>query len=194
MKAGRTGVTATTPQEMLFGPGTIHKGLKYTGSAWNFEESIVGPTSEGTKLTITPEITRPEIDGVWVSVKGLTRKTGETATLETKFTVATPDIIKAATLGKDGAAAADGYKAIESKADILDSDYWENVAYVGELMDGEPVIAILDNALCTSGLGLETKDKENAVITMTFECHADLATGSGDTLPWRIIYPNRTEA
>lgn len=194
MKAGRTGVTATTPQEMVFGPGTIHKGLKYSGSAWNFEESIVGPTSEGTKLTITTVITRPEIDGLNVPVKGLTRKTGETATLETKFTVVTPDILKAATLGKDGTAVADGSKAIESKADILDSDYWENVAYVGELMDGEPVIAILDNALCTSGLGLESKNNESAVISMTFECHADLTTSTGDTLPWRIIYPSRTGA
>ena len=101
MKAGINGVTESTPKEMVFGPGTIHKGLKYSGSAWNFTESIVGATSEGTKLSIVPEITRPEIDGVWVPVKGLARKTGETATLETKFISITPDILKAATLGKD---------------------------------------------------------------------------------------------
>lgn len=194
MKTGITGVTASTPKELVFGPGTIHKGLKATGDAWNFEESIVGATSEGTKLSIVPEITRPEIDGVWVAVKGLTRKTGETATMEVKFVTIKPDILKAATLGEDGTAAISGSSMIQSKADILDSDYWENVAFVGVALDDEPVIVIMDNALCTSGLEMESKSKENAVITMTFECHADLTTGSGDKLPWRIIYPNRQGA
>ena len=193
MKAGINGVTESTPKEMVFGPGTIHKGLKYSGSAWNFEESIVGTTSEGTKLSIVPEITRPEIDGVWVPVKGLARKTGEKATLETKFVSITPDILKAGTLGKDGTPGTDGNPVIVSKAQILDTDYWENVAYVGTMLDGEPIIAILDNALCTSGFESESKNKENATIAMMFECHADL-TGDMDTLPWKIIYPDRKGA
>ena len=67
------------------------------------------------------------------------------------------------------------------------------MAYVGSTLDGEHVIAILDNALCTSGFGTESKSKENAAISMTFECHADM-TGDMDTLPWRIIYPDRTGA
>ena len=193
MKAGINGVTESTPKETVFGPGTIHKGLKYTGSAWNFAESIVGATSEGTKLSIVPEITRPEIDGVWVPVKGLARKTGEKATLETKFVSITPDIMKAATLGQAGTPGTDGNPVIVSKAEILDTDYWENVAYVGTMLDGEPIIAILDNALCTSGFEPESKNKENATIAMTFECHADL-TGDMESLPWRIIYPDRTGA
>ena len=193
MKVGISGVTAETPKELVFGAGTIHKGLKETSGAWNFDESIVGATSEGTKLSIVPEITRPEIDGVWVPVRGLSRKTGETATMEVKFVTITPDIIKAATLGTDGTSSVGGASVIESKADILDSDYWENVAFVGVGLDGEPVIVILDNALCTSGLEMESKNKENAVISMTFECHADISSGA-DKLPWRIIYPARTGA
>lgn len=189
MKAGRTGVTATTPQELVFGAGTIHKGLKYE-TAWNFDESIVGATAEGAKLNIVPEVTQITADGVHVPMKGMQRKTGETVTLEVKFIVLTPDIIKAATLGADGTVHADGSAVIESKAVILDSDYWENVAYVGVTLEDEPVIAILDNALCKTGMSLETKDKENAAVTVTFECHADLGA-DGDTLPWRIIYPKR---
>lgn len=193
MKVGISGVTAETPKELVFGAGTIHKGLKETSGAWNFDESIVGATSEGTKLSIVPEITRPAIDGAWVPVKGLSRKTGETATMEVKFVTITPDILKAATLGTDGTSASSGTAVIESKADILDSDYWDNVAFVGVGLDGEPVIVIMDNALCTSGLSLESKDKDNSVITMTFECHADITSGT-DKLPWKIIYPARTGA
>lgn len=194
MKAGMTGVTANTPKELVFGAGTIHKGLKQTGGTWNFDESIVGATSEGTKLSIVPEITRPEIDGVWVAMKGVSRKTGETATMEVKFVTITPDILKAATLGMDGATQVGGASVIESKADILDDDYWENAAFVGITLDNEPVIVIMDNALCTSGMAMESKDKNNTAISMTFECHADMATGSPDKLPWRIIYPNREAA
>lgn len=190
MKAGITGVTANTPEQLVFGAGTIHKGLKYDGSAWNFDESIVGATAEGTKLNIVPEVTPITADGVHVAMKGMLRKTGETATLETKFIVVTPEILKATTLGTDGTPYADGSSVIESKADITDDDYWENVAYVGTILDGEPVIAILDNALCKTGLNLEAKDKENAAITATFECTAELGADGGK-LPWRIIYPNR---
>lgn len=190
MKAGITGVTANTPEQLVFGAGTIHKGLKYEGTAWNFDESIVGATAEGTKLNIVPEVTPITADGVHVAMKGMMRKTGETATLETKFIVVTPEILKATTLGKDGTPYTDGSAVIESKADITDDDYWENVAYVGTILDGEPVIAILDNAICKTGLNLETKDKENAAITATFECTAELGA-DGDTLPWHIIYPNR---
>ena len=42
MKAGKTGVTKDTPKSIMFGAGTIHKGLKYAGSSWNFEESCIG--------------------------------------------------------------------------------------------------------------------------------------------------------
>ena len=189
MKAGRTGVTANTPEELVFGAGTIHKGLKYD-TKWNFDESIVGATAEGTKLNIVPEVTQIVADGVHVPMKGMMRKTGETATLEAKFIVLTPDILKAATLGADGTVHADGSAVIESKANILDGDYWENVAYVGVTLEDEPVIVILDNALCKTGMNLEAKDKENASVTLTFECHAELG-GDGDKLPWRIIYPKR---
>lgn len=191
MKAGITGVTANTPEQLVFGAGTIHKGLKYENNAWNFDESIVGATAEGTKLNIVPEVTPITADGVHVAMKGMMRKTGETATLETKFIVVTPELLKATTLGRDGTPYGDGSSVIESKADIVDADYWENVAYVGTALDGEPVIAILDNALCKTGLNLETKDKENAAITATFECTAELGA-DGDTLPWRIIYPKRS--
>ena len=56
MVEGRNGITADTPKRILFGAGTIHKGLKYTSNAWNFEESLVGATNGGSKLSIVPEL------------------------------------------------------------------------------------------------------------------------------------------
>ena len=194
MKEGVTGVTSRTPQHIMFGAGTIHRGLKYAEGAWNFSASLVGATSGGSKLDIVPEIKKVEVDGAWVSVKGLNRKTGGKATMEINFVEATPDVLQAATLGKEGVSDATGMKVLEDKPDIVDGDYWENVAYVGKELDGENIIAILDNALCTSGLPMESKDKDSAVFKLMFECNADLAAEDLTTLPWHIYYPDREGA
>ena len=191
MVEGRNGITADTPKRILFGAGTIHKGLKYS-STWNFKESLVGATNGGSKLSIVPELYDVPLDGANVAVKGLKVKTGETATMEVNFAELTEDIIKAATIGKTGTATDTTYNLIESKADIAVGDYWENVAFVGRTLEGKNIIAILENALITSGMETECKNKESAVGTYTFACHAAADADSFDTLPWKIYYPKAT--
>ena len=192
MVEGRNGITADTPKRILFGAGTIHKGLKYTSNAWNFDSTIVGATNGGSKLSIVPELYDVPLDGANVAVKGLKVKTGETATMEVNFAELTEDIIKAATIGKAGTPEDTTYNLIESKADIAVGDYWENVAFVGRTLEGKNIIAILENALITSGMETEGKNKESAVGTYTFACHAAADSDSFDTLPWKIYYPKAT--
>lgn len=187
--AGRNGISENTPKNILFGAGTIHKGLKYTTNAWNFAETIVGATNGGSKLSIVPEMYDVQLDGANVVVKGLKVKNGETATMEVNFAELTADIMKAATIGKDGTSADTNYNLIESKADIAVGDYWENVAFVGRTLDGKNIIAILENALIISGIETESKNKESATGTYTFACHADSDSDTFDVLPWKIYYP-----
>lgn len=187
-KEGKNGVTANTPKNILFGAGTIHKGLKYSGDAWNFTESLAGATSGGSKLSIVPEVTAIEVDGALVKTKGLNVKTGETASMEVNFIELTEDIIMSSTFGALGTSEDVNFDVIESKAAIEEGDYWENIAFVGKTLEGKNIIAILDNALCTSGFEQEGKNKEGTIGKYTFECNAEL-TGDLDTLPWRIYYP-----
>lgn len=191
MIAGKNGVTANTTKNILFGAGTIHKGLKQTTGTWNFAESLVGATSGGSKLSIVPEVYDVPVDGADVLVKGLRVKTGEKATLEVNFIELSTDVIAAAAMGAVGESDVTGYALIESKADIEVGDYWDNIAFVGKMLNNKPVIAILDNALCTTGFETEGKNKEGAVGKYTFECHADPDTDM-DKLPWRIYYPEGT--
>ena len=188
MKEGKNGVTANTPKNILFGAGTIHKGLKYEGSTWNFAESLVGATSGGSKLSIVPEVYEVPVDGALVAVKGLTVKNGEVGTMEVNFIELTEDIIKAATIGTAGTSDDTAYNVIVPKASIEEGDYWENIAFVGKTLEGKNIIAIMENALCTSGFEQEGKNKEGAVGKYTFKCHADMNTDL-DTLPWKIYYP-----
>lgn len=190
--AGKHGVTADTPKKVLFGAGTIHKNLTYSGSAWNFANSIVGATSGGSKLEIIPTITELEIDGALVPVKGIThQKTGETATMEVNFIELTDDVLKAALIAQFGNSEDSNYTVLESKASIAAGDYWDNIAFVGKDLNGDNIIAIFPNALCTSGLSLEGKDKEASKPAVTFVCTAD-TTGDLDKLPWKIYRPTTT--
>lgn len=190
-----SGITAATPDNILFGAGTIHKGLKFTAATktWNFVESLVGATAGGSKLSIVPDVQQVEVDGALVRVQGLDVKQGETASLETNFAETTPDVIKAAVIGQLGSSQFAGYDVIESKSSITVDDYWENVAFVGKTLTGKPIIAILDNALCTSGMELEGKNKESAVGKYTFECTQKI-TGDHTKLPYHIYYPSATGA
>lgn len=184
-----SGITEATPENILFGAGTIHKGLKYEGSKWNFEESLIGATQGGSKLSIVPEVTNIEADGALVKVKGLAKKIGETATMEINLLELTPEILADVTIGNIASSSeVTGYSEITSKANIEAGDYVENIAFIGKKLNGTPIIAILPNALCTTGLELEGKNKENGVVKATFECYAEI-DGSHETLPWKILYP-----
>ena len=195
MEAGRNGITENTVKNILFGAGTIHKGLKFTAGSgsdtgsWNFKDTVVGATNGGSKLSIVPELYDVPVDGANVLVKNLKVKTGEAATMEVNFAELTEEIIKAATIGETTTSDVSTHNLIKSKADIADGDYWENVAFVGRTLDGKNIIAILENALVTSGLEQEGKNKEGAVGTYTFTCHADDSGDTFDVLPWKIYYP-----
>lgn len=192
MQEGRNGVTSNTPKNVLFGAGTIHKGLKYEGTAWNFADTCIGATNGGSKLSIVPVLTDVPVDGANVVVKGLKVKTGETATMEINMAELTEELIKSATLAKDGTSEDATFNLIAPKADIEEGDYFENIAFVGVTLEGKKVIAILENALCTSGFEQEGKSKEGSVGKYTFTCHADIEAENLDTLPWKIYYPKAT--
>lgn len=193
MKEGKNGVTANTPKNILFGAGTVHKNLVYSAdtSTWNFEESIIGATNGGSKLSIVPEVTTIEVDGPTVAIKGLKKKTGETATMEINLAELSEEMIKAATFGTNGVSEDVLYNLIESKVDIEEGDYFDNVAFVGETLDGRNIIVILPNALCTSGYEQEGKNKEGSIGAFTFECHAGMDSDL-TSLPWKIYYPKPT--
>lgn len=188
-KAGKTGVTSNTPKNILLGAGTIHKNLKYVeGTGWNFAETIMGATKDGSTVSIVPEFYEVEPDGALVSVKELTEKMGETATLKINFLELTKDIWQNAVLGELGTSADANYDKIVSKAHVEKGDYLDNIAFVGLTMKGENVIVILNNALCVSGLEFDGKNKDANTASLEFKCHADIDSDL-DTLPYEIYYP-----
>lgn len=184
---GKHSVTTATPENILLGAGTIHKNLKWETNKWTGE--IIGATSGGNKVSISGEIKDIELDGALVKVKGLAVKQGGTATMEVNFAELNADILKKASLFADGESDATGYTMLVDKADINEGDYVENFGFVGKTANGKKdIVVIFENGLCTSGLELEGKNKENSVIKMTIEAYAN-NEGDLDTLPVKIYYP-----
>lgn len=162
-----------------------------TGAWDDSEENVLGATSGGNKLSIVPEITPIEVDGAVVEIKGLNQKTGETGTLEVNLAQHTVESLKRSIVGKEVDALIPGYKQIQTKSLIELSDYLDNIAYVGTMTDGSEIIAIMENAICSSGLEIEAKNKETSVVKTTFKATADFGSGVYDTLPIYIFYPDK---
>lgn len=185
------GVTSATPENILLGAGTYHRNLKYVDGAWTGD--IIGATNGGGKISIAGEFKPLEIDGALVKVKGLTVKTGGAVTMEVNFAEISVAVMKMATLFAEGASEADGFTLLQDKSAISEGDYVENFAFVGQTANGaKNIIVILENALCTSGMELEAKNKEQATIKLTMEAYAN-NEGDLDTLPVKIYYPEDSE-
>lgn len=186
---GKHGISTTTPENILLGAGTWHRNLKHEGDKWTGD--ILGATNGGGKISITGEFVDIAVDGALVKVKGMAVKQGGTVTAEVNFAELSIPVMQMATLFKTGTSDIEGYTMLQDKAAIEEGDYVENFGFVGYTLNGaKQIIFIMENALCTSGMEIETKNKEQAVVKLTMEAYADLEDESTfDTLPVKIYYP-----
>lgn len=185
---GKHGVTNDTPNNILLGAGTFHKGLAFVDGAWT--GTCIGATSGGGKVSIEGEYLDIELDGALVLVKGLTVKQGGKASMEVSLAELSADSIKTATNFKLGDSDAQGYDMFIDKPGIDENDYIENFGFVGKTANGaKDIIIIFEYALCKSAFELEGKNKEASVLKLVMDAYAENA-GQLDTLPVKIYYPS----
>lgn len=182
MVNGKHGISATTPENILLGAGTIHRGLVVADGKVTQYGDIIGCTSGGNSVEIKGEIVNIELDGALVKVKGLAVMQGGTAVMECNFAEVSEEVIKMGLIGK----AENG--VITPKATIEEGDYVSGFAFVGKTAnDAKEIIVVFENALCTSGIKIEGKAKENSVVALTMEAYAE-NSGNLDTIPVQILY------
>lgn len=191
----KTGYTNKTSERYIINAATVYTGVKYV-QVEGFTGDLHGATSGGVTLTIEQEYRDIEVDGTGhVKVKGNKVLESANATITANMKEITAETIRRSLNGSIADASAneapEGYKIIKSKRYLEDADYLENIAIAGRLSGtSQPVIAILDNALCTSGLELGTEDNNEAVVEQTYEAHATEEQLNSDEMPWRIYYPD----
>lgn len=184
-----SGVTTGTPAKLPFGAGVYFTGCTYDESVAPTEEEIkknlIGATQDGGTLTITPEFFAPELDGVTVAVKELQQKVAETAQMEISMAELTPETISKLVIGKITDSTDATYDVITSDT-LKTGHYYSGFGYYGKFVDGRPIIIIFKNALCTSGMSMEAKNKTNSVFKGTMQCQSDIEYGV-DKLPYAIF-------
>jgi hypothetical protein len=191
---GKHGITTDTPDNILLGAGTFHRGLKWDSTTKKWTGTIIGATKGGGKITIKGDIKDIELDGALVKVKGLAVKQGGTAEAEVNFAEISPDILKSVSLFEEGTSDAEGYTMYQDKSAIKEGDYIEGFGFVGKTANGKKdIIIIFEYALCTSGLEIEGKNKDNSTIKAKLEVYAE-NEGDLDTLPVKIYYPTAATA
>lgn len=183
-ETGMTGATANTPDKVLFGAGTIHRGLKMIDGEWNYEESLAGATDGGSRWTVAPKLRTIEVDGADIAIKGMVRKVGEVATMEVRFSELSRELLEAAGFGMRELVNDGAWTKITPSAEIEEGHYWENIAFIGKTVSGKRCVVVMENALLTSGAAVDSgKGMEEK--TYTFECHSEAGFGV-QTLPWFI--------
>lgn len=200
MALKKTGYTEKTSKNYLINAATIYTGVTYDKEKNEFTGTLHGATSGGVTATIEQTYRDIEIDGTsHMKVKGNKILESANATVVASMKELTAENIRKSLNGSIREAAADeaptGYKVIETKRFIEDSDYIENMAVVGTLSGtDEPIIIILDNALSTGGFEAGTEDNNEAVVEQTYEAHATAEQLDEDKFPWRILYPTVSDA
>lgn len=185
----KSGITSGTPAKIPFGAGVYFSGVAYDEKvAPTLEEikaHIIGATQDGGTFSITPEFFMPELDGALVAVKELQQKVGEKAALETSFAELSANLMKMMAIAKVEASTDGNYDVVTS-AELGAGHFYEGFGYYGQFLDGRPLIIIFKNALCTSGVATDNKNKTNSIFKGTFECQSDVEYGV-DKLPYAIF-------
>lgn len=183
-----TGLTSSTPSKLLLDAGAFYKDYDLSKTYAQQADKLLGATAGGGSFSAVPSVRKIEVDGAKENVKQLQTIDGWVVTMTANVKEVTATAIKTA-LGAASATAADNKTTITGKADFEASDYASNLTWIGRLSgSSDPVIIVVDNALCLNGLSLTMADKAEAVVPITVTGHYSL--DDLDTPPFKIIYPN----
>lgn len=189
-KFRKSGITASTPKNMLINAAVLYANLKYEDGRWYGD--LLGATSGGTKVSVTSDFQDIEVDGAVVKVRGMSVKQGEAAYIEANLIEMTPEVLKMSMVARQAESGISGYDLYTTKALLEDKDFLDNIAAIGTLSDGREIIVIMENMLCTSGFEADTKNKDKSVLKCKFECYAGFEDDH-DTLPVFVYYPHNKE-
>lgn len=187
-----SGFTDKTAKNLMLDAGAIYKNYDpATDTPESAREAgkLIGATRGGNKFIAKPSIRSIQIDGVKGDAKGLEVIDSWSVELSTNLLEVTKETIKQALVSADfDDTSVTGYTKITARNYILETDYIDNIAYVGNISgEDKPVVILLYNVISMDGLSMDMKDKDEATIPTTFRAH--YTQDKLDTPPFEIVYP-----
>ena len=189
-----SGFTATTAEKLLLDAGAFFKN--FTVGTDTFDSAVtagklLGATQGGGTFSAVPTMRRLEIDGVKGAAKGLQVIDEWVVTLMANIKEISEDAIVTALGAGVASDGSTGYRVIEANNYVQETDYIDNITWVGKLSSTDtPVVIQVLNALSTGGLSLTMADKAEGLIPITFTGHYD--ADNLDNPPFKIHYPDST--
>lgn len=190
-----SGFNADTAQNLLLDSGAYFVNFDIMeDTPEGASAKLLGATSGGGKFEAKPDIRSVKVDGVKGDAKGLQILDSWSVTMSANLLEFKADTFKYALAAAKTSASTVGtknYTKIEAKNQIEDTDYLDNITWVGALSgSNEPVIIQVFNALNTEGLSINPKDSDDIVAELQFKGHYD--PSSLDNPPFCVYYPSRT--
>ncbi len=180
------GYTVDSSKEFLLNAGAFYKNATFDETTGVFSGTRLGATQGGGEFSALPEIRSIEVDGASIHTKGLKVIDDWEITLKSNLMEVTKDNFQAALGASDIDASSNAeYDIINLRRNLKDTDYIDNIAWVGRKSDNTPVIILIENALNSEGLAVTMAPKAEGVIPITFTANADPAQ-EDDLLPARI--------
>ena len=187
-----SGFTATSAESLLLDSGAFF--VNFDVEVDDFDSAIaggklLGATRGGGQFSAVPEMRTIEIDGVKGRAKGLqVIDSWEVNITANVLEVTLEGLSRSLTASEVDTSTYTIYDMLKAKNAIALSDYIDNITWIGKLSGSEePVIIQVYNALNTTGLTLQTQDKNEAVIAMDFVGSYD--SSELDSPPFAIFYP-----
>lgn len=191
-----TGLTSKTPQNLLLGAGAFFKNYDVkTDTPEKAEAKLLGATQGGGSFNAVPTVRQITVDGGKTNVKELETIDDWVVTMvvNAKEITATNIALALGAVKSEDAETPTGYQKITGKEDFEQSDYQDNITWIGKLKGNEkPVVIVIKNALSLNGLSLSVADKNEATVPITLTGHYSL--DKLDEVPFEIYYPKVAEA
>lgn len=191
---GFTGYKTTTKENLLLDSGVWYKNYDVkTDTPLSAKEKIIGATDNGGSFSAKATYRVVKVDGVHADIKGMEF----IDKWDVEMTVDTMEVTQDTLAMALGAATTNTGDAkhtiIKGKMEVADADYLGNITFIGKISGKtEPVIIQVLNALCMDGLVLDSKDNDNATVSLKFKGHVDENTL--DVPPFTIYYPKAVQA
>lgn len=187
-----SGYTSKTAENLLLDAGAFFANFDIATDDFDTAVTagkLLGATRGGGQFTATPELRAIEVDGVKGAAKGLQVIDSWDVNMTANVLEVTLDGLKKALIASEVDTTTNlEYDILKAKNVIELTDYIDNITFVGKKSGtAEPVIIQVYNAINTTGLSLQTQDKGEAVIAMTFKGHYDAE--DLDNPPFAIFYP-----
>ena len=197
-KKAYSGINKDTTKHIQLDAGAFFKNFDPATDTYASAKAAgkcLGATQGGGEFSAVPTLRTIEVDGAVGRVRGLVDIESWEVSIGATVLETTVETLKLALAAatSETSSTPTGYTAIKGKAGIADSDFVENIAWVGNISGSDsPLIIIVKNVLNEGGLSYSMTPKGEGKVSLKFYAYNGLADYENDTVapPFEIYYPD----